>query len=325
MTHVALGSPTVSVVMNCRNCAPYVREAVESVYAQTFDDWEIVFWDNASDDGSGDIARQFDGRLRYWRGELAVPLGTARNLALERARGEFIALLDCDDVWRSEKLERQMRLFARSEVGVVYTDAFALYPGADGRQLDARPILCRGRVLQELFLRNFAVCSSLVLRRSVIEEVGPFDPELNLSEEYDLLLRMAEHSEFDYVAEPLTLYRYHPQNSSWSFPRMQREGILVIERAADRTPALIEHWGRRVWTLKRAGLFCTPGEAYLLDGRISAARKWYGGVPHVAAALPRVSVLLLLSLLTADRIAALNRQRMELRRQVFMLRSSRAS
>ncbi len=116
-------SPLISVIMNCLNCAKYLKEAIDSVYAQTYTNWEIIFWDNASTDRSAEIARSYDGRLRYFRGSETVPLGEARNRALEQARGEFIAFLDCDDLWMPQKLEKQLPLFDDPEVGLVFSDS----------------------------------------------------------------------------------------------------------------------------------------------------------------------------------------------------------
>src|SRR5690349_5169555 len=117
-----MSGPLVSVIMNCLDCSRYLREAIESVYAQTYENWEIIFYDNGSCDGSGDIARSYDDRLRYFRGDATIPLGNARNKAISFARGDLIAFLDCDDVWFPAKLEKQVPLFADSRVGLVYCD-----------------------------------------------------------------------------------------------------------------------------------------------------------------------------------------------------------
>ena len=76
-------APLVTVIMNCLNCAKYVAEAVESVYAQSYPHWEIVFWDNASTDESGAIVRGNDSRLRYFRGEKTVALGRGAQLGAQ--------------------------------------------------------------------------------------------------------------------------------------------------------------------------------------------------------------------------------------------------
>src|SRR3989337_956605 len=107
--------PTVSVIMNCLNCSKYLREAIDSVYAQTYKDWEIIFWDNCSTDSSSDIAKNYDSHLRYFKGEEFLPLGIARNKAVGQAEGEYVAFLDCDDLWLPKKLELQMPLFEKGK------------------------------------------------------------------------------------------------------------------------------------------------------------------------------------------------------------------
>ena len=117
------GTLTVSVIMNCLNCSKYLREAIDSVYAQTYKNWEIIFWDNASTDNSAEIAKSYDEKLRYFRGEKTVPLYAARNLALKQAKGKYIAFLDCDDYWLPQKLERQVEIFESDKnIGLVYSN-----------------------------------------------------------------------------------------------------------------------------------------------------------------------------------------------------------
>ena len=88
--------PAVSVIMNCLNGEQYLREALDSVVAQTYPDWEIVFWDNASQDTSAAIAKSYGGRVRYFRGETTVPLGAARNLAIAEATWVLASVYELD-------------------------------------------------------------------------------------------------------------------------------------------------------------------------------------------------------------------------------------
>ena len=104
--------PVVSVLINCFNGEEYVAEAIDSVYAQTYPNWEIVFWDNASTDRTSEIVGAYDSRLRYFRSSELTPLHTARNLAISQCEGQAVAFLDADDIWLADKLERQMELFS---------------------------------------------------------------------------------------------------------------------------------------------------------------------------------------------------------------------
>ena len=109
--------PLVSVIMNCYNGEKYLREAIDSVLAQTYTNWEIVFWDNQSTDRSAEIVRSYaDPRLKYYYAPTHTWLYEARNYAVAKANGELLAFLDVDDWWLPNKLERQVPLFENPEV-----------------------------------------------------------------------------------------------------------------------------------------------------------------------------------------------------------------
>ena len=97
--------------MNCYNGEMYLREAIDSVYAQTYQNWEIIFWDNASTDATQGIARSYNEKLKYFRSKETTILGKARVEATKQVNGDYIAFLDADDVWLENKLEKQVALF----------------------------------------------------------------------------------------------------------------------------------------------------------------------------------------------------------------------
>ena len=99
---------------------PEIIEAIESIYTQSYANWEIIFWDNASTDSTREIAQSFGSKIKYFCSDENMPLGYARNLAFKKANGEFIAFLDDDDLWMPSKLEEQIPLFNNSNVGLVY-------------------------------------------------------------------------------------------------------------------------------------------------------------------------------------------------------------
>ena len=120
-----MGEPLVSVLINCFNGEKYLSQAVESVITQTYKNWEIVFWDNQSSDSSAEKFQQYakkDDRLRYFYSSKHTLLYEARNLAIKKTRGEFIAILDADDWWHPQKLEMQIPCFKDKKVGMVYSN-----------------------------------------------------------------------------------------------------------------------------------------------------------------------------------------------------------
>lgn len=222
---------TFSVIMNCLNGAEHLREALDSVFAQTCQDWEILFWDNASTDASPEIAKSYGTKVRYFRAEKTAPLGAARNLAMAESRGEYIAFLDCDDVWLPEKLEKQLALFrADPEVGLVCTDTEIF----DGHRVLSRIFQtsppARGYAFRELVKRQWISMSSAVVRRDALSDQG-FDESLNVCEEADLFYRISKNWKVDFVPEVLTRWRVHGVNTTLrKFGEFGRETEYILAK-----------------------------------------------------------------------------------------------
>ena len=113
--------------MNCYNGEAYLKESIESVLSQTYKNWELIFWDNRSKDRSAEIFKKYDDKkFKYFYAEEHTTLYKARNLAIEKSQGEFIAFLDTDDLWEKNKLELQMKYFDNDQTGVVFSNSYIL-------------------------------------------------------------------------------------------------------------------------------------------------------------------------------------------------------
>ena len=111
----------VSIILNCFNGEKYLKDALETVVNQTYNNWELVFWDNKSNDGSKKILELYNSKkFKYYRSNVHTSLYEARNLAVKECKGEYIAFIDADDYWEKDKLEKQIKLFENKNVGVVY-------------------------------------------------------------------------------------------------------------------------------------------------------------------------------------------------------------
>jgi glycosyltransferase involved in cell wall biosynthesis len=203
--------PTVSVVVSCYNYAAFLPAAVESALRQTYPSVEVIIVDDGSTDDTPAVAARLaaDPRVRYVRQEHRGQ-AAAKNTGIGLATGAFVAFLDADDRWRSQKLERQIPLFADPGVGVVYSRMRPI--SADGKPLDSRDTAAarqphRGRVCEPLFIDNFVPFSSAVVRREVFERVGRMDRRLSMGIDWDLWLRASLHFSFDYVDDELLDYR----------------------------------------------------------------------------------------------------------------------
>src|SRR4030042_399160 len=198
--------PLVSIIMNCYNSARYLREALDSIFQQTFKDYEIIFWDNQSTDDSSKIARSYGAPLKYFRGEEFLPLGAARNSAIEKATGKYIAFLDCDDIWLPEKLAKQVALLeSYRKLGLVYSDCYIIdSAGAAGEKTIfyyTGPF--RGMAFNKLFQSNPIPLLTAVITREALNKAGVLNPKYEIGEEYDLWLRISEFYPIDFIEQPL--------------------------------------------------------------------------------------------------------------------------
>lgn len=213
-----------------------LREAVASVQDQTFRDWECL----VSDDGSptpaestlGDLPGR-DVRIRVLRGEHTGLLGRVRNRALQEARGRYIAFLDDDDLWIKDKLELQVkRMEEEPEVSLVFGRAERF---GCGRGLLPRRRPAKHPTFGSLWRRNFIPCSTVLLRREVLEVSGVFDEQLRVAQDYDLWLRVSRLGPIAFEDRVLCSYRVH----AGAMTLLREEEANALETIRER---LAERW-----------------------------------------------------------------------------------
>jgi glycosyltransferase involved in cell wall biosynthesis len=230
--------PLVSVIMNCFNGEKYLRQAIDSVFAQSYRNWEIIFWDNQSTDRSAEIFRSYhDERLKYYYAPTHTLLHEARNYAFAKANGQFISILDVDDVWLPEKLVKQIPLFDDPQVGIVCGNFWYESARRHKRWKLFRHNAPTGRVTNELLTNYFVGSLTLVVRRSAIEALAVlFDPRLHIIGEFDLVVRLSIHWNLDCVNEPIAVYRLHDESETVKNPeRHLRETEVWAEEMKNST------------------------------------------------------------------------------------------
>jgi len=204
--------PAVSILMPTFNRLQFLPATIESVFAQSLTDWELIIADDGSETETKDYLQSLNHpRVRVlWMPHSGKP-PVMLNAALRVARGEFVAFLDSDDVWLPRKLELQVASLRRQPERRWGCTAFALIDAAGRRLAAARagwPAVS-GQVRDRLFTDAVIAMPSVIAARSLLEQVGPFDEELAMNYDGDLWLRFAELSELDGIDEPLTLVRRH--------------------------------------------------------------------------------------------------------------------
>jgi len=225
--------PKVSVVIPTYNRRAYLTEAIDSVLAQTYADYEVIVVDDGSTDGTRQLLdERYDDRIRYlWQENQGESVARNRGIAL--ATGEYIALLDSDDVWLPDRLMKQVPILdAEPDTVLVFGQAWLM--DADGRRLNDPP-LCSDvhesdLTLETLCLENAlgsGTCTALI-RREPLDRVGGFDPAIQLGEDWDLWLRLRRQGQFAFVNEVLGCMRRHA-GSQWHYHRPE----TVDKRLAD--------------------------------------------------------------------------------------------
>ncbi len=243
----------VSVIINVLNGAATLREAVDSVLAQTFADWELIVWDDCSTDGSADtLSCCTDSRIRCVRSEERIPLGQARQRAIDLARGEWIAFLDQDDLWLPHKLELQMVLArGHSEVALIYGRTVRFYPSGVERDYDQAheyTFLPEGDIFTDLFTDScFIAMSSAMFRRSALAEVGSIPDSITIIPDYYLYTAVTRRFPAAAVQQVVCRYRMHSANTSRvTALQVQQEALRLMDmwRAAV-APAILARCRRR--------------------------------------------------------------------------------
>ena len=182
--------PRVSAIIPTYNRKAFVLEAIESVLAQTYKDYELIVVDDGSDDGTAEALKQYGERIRYVY-QRHGGVSTGRNRGLELARGEFIAFLDSDDLWLPKKLQMQVAFMdANPQAQICYTDEIWIRRG-----VRVNPRKKHAKYSGWIYPYCLPLCiispSSALMRRDIFAEVGSFDPAFPVCEDYDLWLRVA--------------------------------------------------------------------------------------------------------------------------------------
>jgi glycosyltransferase involved in cell wall biosynthesis len=231
--------PLVSVILPVFDRAGSIARAIESVRAQSYRHLELIIVDDGSTDGTS-------GALEAYRGVATIlhqangGAYAARNLALRHATGEHVAFIDSDDAWLPDRLERQVPLM-RPGIGLVYGDVdIVTAPDDDAPRTGMTAFKAvaprRGRVLEGFASGNFVPTSTVLVRRSVLQEIGGF-PESRISADYLAWFRIAQVCDFDYVDAPIALYTQHQAGISNDLGRSLAARIALFRAERERTQA----------------------------------------------------------------------------------------
>lgn len=246
----------ISVIINCFNGEKYLHETLISLIAQTYSNYEVIFWDNQSTDSSAKVYLSYeDNRFKYFLAEQHTSLSTARNLAVTKCSGDWIAFLDCDDLWKNDKLEKQVYLIERNkDAGLIYgqinTFSSNKYFNKSESKWSRKMLkynsktllkkLPEGNIFDKLLLINFIPITSTLVRKEYLIQNNGMSSNLNIAEDYELFLNITKMSSAYAVQEVVAYYRIHENNLSISsFKKGYEECHLILEKYKDNKNATL--------------------------------------------------------------------------------------
>lgn len=268
----------VSIVMNCYNGEKFLREAVDSVFSQTYSNWELIFWDNLSTDKSSDIIKSYkDPRIKYYRASGFLNLCPARHQAVQKCEGDYISFLDCDDIYLTNNLETKVEVMRRSKSVLAYSGV--KYINEEG--IERRKKLPRkfsGDVFESLLNQFDVEISSLIIcNRFRLSNNINFSDNIVGSTEYDIVMQIASLSSCVVIPKHLSKVRVHSKSltssliSHWASDRNR-----TLRRIRKRRPGL-ENKYRQAFSIAYARSDYYHARWLVANGRISDAMSCLRG------------------------------------------------
>ena len=215
----------VSVIMNVHNGEKFLHQSVQSVINQSFKNWELVIWDNNSNDGTSLICKSFmDERIKYIKSDVFDSLYSARNKAISNSCGELITFLDVDDYWLSHKLKSQVNLMSKKELDFCYSNYFVL--NAKGNKKKFRKAffnkLPSGKIYEDLLDSYRVGILTLCFRREVLSKYNiSFDARFSMIGDMVFVLNLSKFGKGYADQSCLACYRSHENNLSKSKKSLQ--------------------------------------------------------------------------------------------------------
>lgn len=224
-----INRPKVSVIITTFNRANYIRQAIESVFNQSYQDFEIIVIDDGSTDNTREILKKYNNKIRYLFQENRG-LAYSRKLGASLSKGNYIAFLDSDDVWLPEKLKIQVDTLDKDpELALVCSESYVINDSGEIVGHLKRTSRDKESYIN-LFERDFILTLTVIVRRQCYNDIGGFDETLLGVDDYDCWLRLASKYKFKYLDFPLSKYRIHEHNMSKNLEIMLKEEIKIFKK-----------------------------------------------------------------------------------------------
>lgn len=262
----------ISVIIPTYNCDKYICEALDSVLDQTYSDYEIIVIDDGSTDTTrAMIANRYPSVRYYYVQNNGV--SSARNAGISMAQGELIAFLDADDKWLAEKLEKQAAMFVDETVGLVFTENYFFNEqGISEFTANKKDRLMHGNIVRNIFLNSYVVTSTVMVRKSVFDQVGMFEEELSVAEDDNMWMRIGMKYGIALLDERLVQYRMTVGSLSSDFNALVIGANKQLELLRSRYTDLYNSLGWLTIRKKYADLYFSEAYRDFTQGNYTLSR-----------------------------------------------------
>ncbi len=227
----------VSIIMPVYNGEDFLDRSIKSVLRQTYQNWELLLIDDGSEDDSARIIERYleDDRIKFLKNDSNSGISATRNKGINNSNGEYIALLDQDDEWFADKLQKQVKALngLGYDYGLIYSNLEVRFDNGDvterKKEIEPEPTIIEN--LELMLLRNLISSPTVLIRKEVLDDVGLFDDSIKWGgDDYDLWIRIAHKYKFFYIDEVLCIRHEHQKNYSADKKRMMLRTIELAEK-----------------------------------------------------------------------------------------------
>ena len=208
--------PLISVIVNCYNGEKFLNKSITSILDQTYQNFEIIFWNNKSFDNSLSIIRNYnDNRIKIFDSENHTNISVARNNAIKKSIGEYICFLDVDDYWNKYKLEKQIESFKFENVGLSFTNFWYVKSSKNMDKKKSIDLKFEKGLINQMIKKYEIVLSTIMVKKNVLENFkSPFDETYHIIGDFDFALKISHITKFYHIKEHLTYRVWHGKNES---------------------------------------------------------------------------------------------------------------
>ena len=275
--------PLVSFIMNCYNGEKYLHRSLKTILDQTYQNWELIFWDNASTDRSKEILASYnEPRFKYHASKENVSLGQARAWAVDASQGEYIAFLDVDDEWYPEKTEKQVEDMLKDNYVLSYCGVTEVDEANPKHRRDNIPQYQSGYIFKDL-LNQFDINlpAAMIKRQSLLNKGLNFDSFVKASEEYCLFMQLIYGEKVSVIHKSLANY-YIRRNSLTNkcIDRWYVERFYTLDKIKESHPEAEEKYPQEFESAYARG--CYYKARFLMSqGKRKEARAELKSISHV--------------------------------------------